>query len=147
MKPRRAPPRHCRDARVCCHTTTDIHGIENTPPVPTPPPVFVSVPLVENLSRTRVCFYRGIPQCFSGSSLAYSIGALYPTRKLLVFREKQFNAQSQSLHHSGRKYKDHIDIDMSTECALSRVPFRGIPYCFPGSSLDYSTGAPSPTQK
>ena len=32
VKTRRAPSRHCRDARVDGHTTTDVHDIEYNPP-------------------------------------------------------------------------------------------------------------------
>ena len=36
VKTRRAPSRHCRDARVHGHTTTAMHGM-STPPNPPPP--------------------------------------------------------------------------------------------------------------
>ena len=34
VKTRRAPPRHCRDARIFGHTTTAMHEIEYTAPPP-----------------------------------------------------------------------------------------------------------------
>ena len=36
VKTRRAPSRHCRDARVYSHTTTAVHDNEYTPPPPLP---------------------------------------------------------------------------------------------------------------
>ena len=36
VKTRRAPSRHCRDARVYGHTTTAIHDNEYSPPLPRP---------------------------------------------------------------------------------------------------------------
>ena len=37
VKTRRAPSRHCRDARVYDHTTSAVHDIEYTPSTPPPP--------------------------------------------------------------------------------------------------------------
>ena len=36
VKTRRAPSRHCRDARGCDHTTTVMHDNDYTPPCPRP---------------------------------------------------------------------------------------------------------------
>ena len=40
VKIRRAPSRHCRDARVYGHTTTDMHDNEHTSPATSSPSVF-----------------------------------------------------------------------------------------------------------
>ena len=49
VKTRGAPSRHCRDARVCGHTTTAMHNMRThppprarPPPLPTPPPCDVT---------------------------------------------------------------------------------------------------------
>ena len=41
-KTRRAPSRHCRDARVCGHTTTAMHGM-STPSTPEQPGLLLHV--------------------------------------------------------------------------------------------------------
>ena len=48
VKPRRAPPRHCRSARVYGHTTTAMHEIEHTPP-PAPPDPLPNPPSSDRL--------------------------------------------------------------------------------------------------
>ena len=55
VKTRRAPPHHCRDARVYGHSTTAMHDIEYTPP-PVSPTGQTSAPI---LLRCFVCWYPG----------------------------------------------------------------------------------------
>ena len=42
---RRVPCRHCRDARVCGHTTTSMHDTSTPPPLTISPPLYPNPPL------------------------------------------------------------------------------------------------------
>ena len=58
VKTRHVPSRHCRDARIYCHTTTTMHEIEHISPIeytpPTPPAPLDCVPVLKRLGWRRL---------------------------------------------------------------------------------------------
>ena len=66
VKTRRAPSRHCRDARVYGHTTTAMHDMNGSPPPPTPScfPAILTVLFkynIENVVKCSGLFYSHLP--------------------------------------------------------------------------------------
>ena len=137
MEARRAPSRHCRDARAYGDTTTATHGYEYTPPPRHPKPPFPPNPNTNVTPRRPLCVR--VPCALFSADIETEAGVA--SRLGVIYMSTMFVGVIclQTVVPSGAKerivfYREQASPPASTYCIVTPTVLQHLlypnPYCF-----------------